>query len=164
MARSVSVERIGVLFVCYGNICRSPMAEFVFKDIIAERGLSDRFHVASAGTSGEHIGDPPDRRAAATLLAHGITCAGKRSMRLIRSDFVDYDYIAGMDRRNMEYIAWTRPEGRTCEVAMLGDYSGGGEVDDPYYTGDFETAYRDIRRGCAALLEHILSEHPGLVG
>lgn len=158
------LERIGVLFVCYGNICRSPMAEFVFKKILDERGLSERFDVASAGTSGEHIGDAPDPRAAETLRRHGISCEGKRSRRLIRSDFVDYDYMACMDRMNLDYIRRTRPEGRVCEIALLMSYAGGGEVADPYYTLDFEKAYSDIRRGCEGLLEHIVSEHPELRG
>ncbi len=153
--------RVGVLFVCYGNICRSPMAEFVFRKILDEQGLSDRFEVSSAGTSPEHIGEPTDSRAAETLKKHGISCEGKTSRRLLRSDFVDYDYVVGMDGCNMEYISFLCPEG-ACETGMLGDYSGTGEVDDPYYTRDFERAYREIREGCLALLNHIKEGHPEL--
>ena len=153
--------KIGVLFVCHGNICRSPMAEFVFRKMLDEEGLADRFHVASAGTSGEHIGDPVDARAAAELRAHGISPEGKRGRRMVRSDFVDFDYIAGMDRRNMEYIHRTSPASPACEIRMLMDYAGGGEISDPYYTGDFDRTYRDVTRGCRGLLDRILEEHPG---
>ncbi len=158
LPHNMCVGRIRVLFVCHGNICRSPMAEFIFKDILREKGLTDRFIVQSAATSGEHIGDPPDRRAAATLANHGISCSGKRSNRLLRSDFLDYDYIVGMDRRNMEFIHWTCPADYVCEIGMLREYAEGGEVDDPYYTGDFEKSFRDIERGCRALLDHILEK------
>ena len=156
------VSRIRVLFVCYGNICRSPMAEFVFKKIVDDAGLSDRFDIASAATSGEHIGDLPDRRTAEELRIHGISCEGKRGRRMVRSDFVDYDYIVGMDRRNMEYILRTSPAEPVCEIGMLMEYADGGEVADPYYTGDFGKTYRDVTKGCRALLDHIISEHPEL--
>ena len=156
--------KIGVLFVCYGNICRSPMAEFVFRKLLDEEGLADRFYVASAATSGDHIGDPVDSRAAAELRMHGISCEGKRGRRLKRSDFTDYDYIVGMDNRNMEYIRWTAPAEPTCEISMLMDHADGGEVADPYYTGDFGRTYRDVSRGCRALLGHIREEHPELMG
>ncbi len=156
------LERISVLFVCYGNICRSPMAEFVFKKVLDENGLSDRFEVASAGTSGEHIGDPPDIRAARTLKEHGISCEGKRSRRVVRTDFADYDYMVCMDHMNMDFLQRIRPQGRVCEISMLMSFAGGGEVADPYYTLDFEKAYSDIRRGCEGLLIHIESEHPEL--
>lgn len=164
MGRDVSIGKIGVMFVCYGNICRSPMGEFAFRKLLDEEGLADKFVVASSGTSGEHIGDPPDRRAAATLREHGISCEGKRSRRLLRSDFLDYDYMVGMDRRNMEYIGFLKPQGNACVTSLLMDYAGGGEVADPYYTGDFETAYSDIRRGCRGLLDRILEDHPELRG
>ena len=155
--------KIGVLFVCYGNICRSPMAEFVFKKILDEEGLSDRFYVGSAATSGEHIGDHVDSRAAEELRMHGISCEGKRSRRLVRSDYTDFDYVVGMDNRNMEYIRWTAPADPTCEIGMMMDYADGGEVADPYYTGDFGKTYRDLVRGCRGLLDHIISEHPELM-
>lgn len=156
------MRKIRVLFVCYGNICRSPMAEFIFKKLLDEKGLADRFEVASAGTSGEHIGDSPDRRAAATLREHGISCEGKQSRRIIRADYVDYDYVIAMDRCNLDYMTRTGPSGHSCELRMLMSYVGGGDVDDPYYTGDFETTYRDISAGCEGLLEHIMTQHPEL--
>ena len=95
---------------------------------------------------------------------HGISCEGKRGRRLKRSDFTDYDYIVGMDNRNMEYIRWTAPAEPTCEISMLMDHADGGEVADPYYTGDFGRTYRDVSRGCRALLDHIREEHPELMG
>lgn len=158
----MTIGRINVLFVCYGNICRSPMGEFVFKRIVEEERLSGRFHVESAGTSGEHIGDPPDRRAASTLASHGISCAGKASRRILRPDFLDFDYIVCMDRMNLDYLNRMCPPDHVAEISMLMDHAGGGEVADPYYTGDFEKAYRDIERGCRGLMAHILSQHPEL--
>lgn len=156
--------RIGVLFVCYGNICRSPMAEFVFRDMLDREGLSDRFEVASAATSGEHIGDSPDPRTARQLAMHGISCAGKRGRRLVRSDFVDFDYIVGMDSMNLEYISHLAPHGCTCRLGRLLDYAGGGNVADPYYTGDFARTYAEVEKGCRGLLEKIIEDHPELRG
>lgn len=160
--RAFVLEKIGVLFVCYGNICRSPMAEFVFKDLMEKKGVSDRFDIASAGTSGEHIGDSPDPRTVATLRNHGIACEGKRSRRLVQSDFIDYDYMVCMDRMNLMFIQRIRPSGRVCEICMMMDYADGGEVADPYYTLNFEKSYTDILKGSEGLYEHILSEHPEL--
>lgn len=160
---SVTIGRISVLFVCYGNICRSPIGEFVFKRMVEEKGLSERFRVESAGTSGEHIGDNPDRRAASVLASHGISCAGKTSRRILRPDFLDFDYIVCMDRMNLDYLHRMSPPNHVGEISLLMDYADGGEVADPYYTGDFEKAYRDIERGCRGLMDHILSQHPELV-
>ena len=158
----MSIGRIKVMFVCYGNICRSPMAEFVFRKLLDEEGLTDSFYVASSGTSGDHIGDPPDRRGAATLREHGISCEGKRARRLLRSDYLDYDYMVCMDLHNMEFIRRNCPPDHVCEMGMLMNYCGGGEVADPYYTGDFEKAFNDISAGCRGLLAHIRDEHPEL--
>ncbi|MBQ8179122.1 MAG: low molecular weight phosphotyrosine protein phosphatase [Candidatus Methanomethylophilaceae archaeon] len=150
--------RTKVLFVCYGNICRSPIAEFVFRDMVSAEGLSDRIVTASCATSAEHIGDPVDRRSRAELERHGISCDGKRGRRLTRDDYSEYDYIIGMDRRNLEYIRTMAPSPDCCRMGMLMDYAGGGEVADPWYTGDFGRAYSDIERGCAGLLDHIRRE------
>ena len=158
------MTKIGVLFVCYGNICRSPMAEFVFKDIVRKEGLSDRFITASAATSGEHIGDSPDPRTVEQLNIHGISCDGKRGRRLVRSDYIDFDYIVGMDKMNLDYIQRIAPPDHACTIARLLDFSGGGNIADPYYTGDFATTYVQVQKGCRALLDRILSEHPELKG
>lgn len=150
------MRMVRVLFVCYGNICRSPLAEFVFKHMVDEAGLSDRIDTASCATSGEHIGDPVDRRSAEVLSRHGISCAGKTARRLNRDDFSNYDYIIGMDRDNLRRIREMSPEGTGCVTGMLLDYTpNGGEVADPWYTGDFDKAYRDVQRGCTGLLDAI---------
>ena len=130
---------ISILFVCLGNICRSPMAEFVMKDLVRRKNLEGEFSIASAATSDDEIGNPvypPVRR---LLEARGISCAGKTAHRLQRSDYTLYDYIVGMDEGN-------RPD-------MLRLFGA-----DPWYTRDFTAAERDIDAGCAALLEHILNE------
>lgn len=146
---------VNVLFVCYGNICRSPLAEFVFKDMVSKEGLEDRISAASAGTSGEHLGDPVDRRSAEVMKRHGISCAGKRSRQLVKSDFTDYDYVIGMDYDNIRVMGRLCPNPGSCKVGLLMDYAGGGIVDDPYFTLDFDKAYSDIEKGCRGLLEEI---------
>ncbi len=152
------MTKVKVLFVCYGNICRSPLAEFVFRNMLESEGLGDRIETASCGTSGEHIGDPVDPRSSSELLKHGISCDGKRARRLSRADFEIYDYIIGMDRRNIEYLWRMSPPDNMAHIALLMDYAGGGEVADPWYTGDFPRAYRDIERGCRGLLDSIKKE------
>ena len=146
---------VNVLFVCFGNICRSPLAEFVFKDMVSKRGLSHRIYAESAGTSGFHNGDPVDRRSAEVMAKHGISCAGKRSRQVTLKDFIDFDYIIAMDNDNMECLAEMCPNPGSCTVKLLLDYAGGGIVDDPYFTLDFDKAYSDIERGCRGLLEEI---------
>ncbi len=159
---TLSKERRGmrtrVLFVCYGNICRSPIAEFVFRHMVAEAGLSDSIETASCATSADHIGDAVDPRSARVLAEHGISCAGKTARRITRADYGTSDYIIGMDRRNLEYIRTLAPSPDCCRMGMLMQYAGGGEVADPWYTGDFNRAYDDIERGCRGLLETVISE------
>ncbi len=147
---------IKVMFVCHGNICRSPMAEFVLKDMVKRRGVADSFYIQSAATSTEEIwgdvGNPVYPPAKAELLKHGITCEGKRAVQLKRSDYEKYDLIIGMDTqniRNMMRILGSDPEGK---VRKLKDYTVGGDVADPWYSGNFEVTYRDIYDGCEAIL------------
>ena len=156
-----------ILFVCHGNICRSPMAEFIFRRMAEERHAAHRFTVASAATSTEEIGwdgtgNPVYPPARAELKKHGIDCAGKRAVQLRREDYGKYDLLVGMDRenvRNMHRILGGDPEGK---IRMLMDYtSRPGDVADPWYTGDFGVTYRDIAEGCAALLEKLLKEGKG---
>ncbi len=149
-----------ILFVCHGNICRSPMAEFVFKKMLEERGLSDRFTVKSAATSSEEIymgnGKPVYPPAKAELAKHGISCEGKTAVQLKQSDYGEYDLLIGMDSaniRNMHRICGGDPDGK---IRKLMDYTGGGDVADPWYTERFDITYRDIEAGCRALLEKIL--------
>ena len=147
-----------ILFVCHGNICRSPMAEFVMKYLIQKEGLEEHFLIESAATSAEEIGNgvyPPARR---KLAEHGIGCEGKRARQLTRSDYDRYDYIIGMDTRNirnMRNIYGGDPENK---IKMLMDYTRRpGDVADPWYTGDFEATWRDVLEGCQALLDILTS-------
>ena len=145
-----------ILFVCHGNICRSPMAEFVFKKMILVAGLSDKFEVESRATSAEELGNPVYPPAKRELLRHGLSCDGKYATQLSRSDYDKYDLLIGMDSaniRNMQRLFGADPDGK---IKKLMDYTGrGGDVDDPWYSGDFGTTYRDVYEGCAALLEKI---------
>ena len=147
---------IKVLFLCHGNICRSPMGEFVMKDLVQKAGLQTAFHIESAATSTEEIGNgvyPPARR---KLTEHGISCSGKTARQLRRDDYPKWDYLVGMDeanRRNMNRICGGDPEGK---ISLLLDHTPRPrEVADPWYTGDFERTWRDILEGCTALLEEI---------
>ena len=151
---------IKILFVCHGNICRSPMAEFVMKNLTAARGLSDQFYIASAATSSEEIwngmGNPVYPPARAKLAEHGIACGGKRAVQLRREDYAQYDYLIGMDSaniRNMHRMLGGDPEGK---VFKLLSFAGSDrDISDPWYTGDFDATYRDVVEGCEALLARL---------
>lgn len=145
-----------ILFVCHGNICRSPMAEFVMKDLVQKAGLSDHFYIESAATSTEEIGNevyPPAKR---KLAEHGISCKGKTARQMTRSDYQRFDLLIGMDDwniRNMTRIAGGDPEGK---VHKLLDYTARkGDVADPWYTGDFDATWRDVTEGCGELLKSL---------
>ena len=147
------------MFVCHGNICRSPMAEFILKDMVKRQGIADEFVIASSATSTEEIfrgvGNPVYPPARAELAKHGISCQGKRAVQLQASDYDKYDLFIGMDSaniRNMTRILSGDPEGK---IRKLMDYVGGGDVADPWYSGNFQVTYRDIYSGCTALLEEI---------
>ena len=147
---------VKVLFICHGNICRSPMAEFVMKDLVKQAGLADQFEIASAATSTEEIGNsvyPPARR---ELQKHGISCAGKTARQITKRDYNYYDYLIAMDQnnlRNMRPFFGTDPEGK---VSLLLDHAGiHRDVADPWYTGDFTATWNDVQTGCQALLEEL---------
>ncbi len=141
-----------ILFVCHGNICRSPMAEFVMKDLVKKAGLADRFLIESAATSGEELGNPVYPPARRKLAEHGISCAGKAARRLRRDDFEKYDLLIGMDRENLR--AMGRICGGTEKIHLLLDFTDRpGEVADPWYTGDFDATWRDVEEGCRGLLQ-----------
>ena len=152
---------IRIMFVCHGNICRSPMAEFIFKAMIRERGMEGRFVVASSATSTEEIwggvGNPVYPPACEELARHGIACDGKRAVQLRREDYDKYDLFIGMDSanvRNMNRMLGGDPEGK---IRKLMDYTGrGGDVADPWYSERFDIAYRDIEQGCRALLAELI--------
>ena len=149
---------IKILFVCHGNICRSPMAEFIFRDLAEKRGKTDRFAVSSCATSTEEIfmgvGNPVYPPAAAELAKHGISCRGKRAVQLQKSDYGKYDLLIGMDSaniRNMYRLFSGDPENK---IHKLMKYAGSdADVADPWYSGRFDIAWRDIDAGCAALLD-----------
>ena len=151
---------IKVLFICHGNICRSPMAEFIFKDMVSKQGLSDRFYIASAATSTEEIwngiGNPVYPPAREELAKHGIDCKGKRAVQLTKADYDKYDYILGMDHwnlKNMLRILKSDPEDK---VKLLLDYSDDPrDIADPWYTGGFDVTYSDVVEGCEAFLEYL---------
>ncbi len=150
---------IKVLFICHGNICRSPMAEYIMKDLVKKAGLSHQFHIASAATSMEEVGNPIYPPARKKLREHGISTEGHRARRMERSDYWEYDYLIAMEQyniRNMMRILGDDPEGK---VSLLLDFTDHpGDIDDPWYTGDFTTTYRQILAGCEALLERLTGE------
>lgn len=146
-----------ILFVCHGNICRSPMAEYVMKDLVDKAGLSEKFFISSAATSREELGNgvyPPARR---MLAEHGITCAGHAARQITAKDYRDYDYIIGMDEENLRNMRRVFSGDPDRKVSLLLDHAGrGGDVADPWYTGDFEATWRDVNDGCHALLREFL--------
>lgn len=150
---------IKILFVCHGNICRSPMAEFVMKDMVQKRGIADLFEIASAATSREELGNevyPPAKR---KLAEHGISCKGKTARQMTAADYSCYDYIIAMDRfnlRNMKQFVGEDSEGK---VTLLMDHTGRpGDVADPWYTGDFEATWQDVCCGCEGILKELEKE------
>ena len=147
---------IKILFVCHGNICRSPMAEFVMKHMVEQAGLTEHFQIASAATSTEEIGSPVYPPARRKLAEHGIGCAGKTARQLRREDYGLYDYLVGMDSanlRNMRRICGGDPEGK---ITLLLDHTDHPrDVADPWYTGDFEQTWQDVNEGCRGLLNAI---------
>lgn len=155
---------IKVLFVCHGNICRSPIAEFVMKDMVHKAGLSDDFYIASAATSTEEIwngiGNPVYPPAKAELRKHGLSCEGKQAVQLRREDYEKYDYLLGMDSaniRNMIKILGGDPEGKVCRLLDFSEHPR--NIADPWYTGVFDVTYHDVTEGCAALLKSILNQN-----
>ena len=148
-----------ILFVCHGNICRSPMAEFVMKDLVKQAGLEGQFHIASAATSTEEIGNsvyPPARR---KLAEHGISCAGKTARQLTKADYARYDLLIGMDRaniRNMARICSGDPDGKIKRLLDFADRPG--DVADPWYTGDFDATWRNVLEGCQRMLARLMNQ------
>ena len=159
-----------ILFVCHGNICRSPMAEFVMKKIVKDAGLEDQFLIESAATSSEEvwngIGNPVYPPAKKKLAEHGISCEGKRAYQMKASDYDKYDYIVVMERRHIRAIERSIHKDTEGKVKLLLSYAGHGvngdtsrdEVDDPWYSGDFQATWEDVNEGCRGLLEHILAK------
>lgn len=154
---------IKILFICHGNICRSPMAEFILKDMVAKRGIADQFYIASAATSTEEIwngvGNPVYPPAREELAKHGISCEGKSAVQLTKQDYDNYDYLIGMDTMNMRNIE-RMTDHREGKIFMLLEIAGRHEsVADPWYTGDFKLTYDNIVEGCEAFLDMLKREH-----
>ena len=146
---------IKILFICHGNICRSPMAEFVMKDLVEKAGLEKKFHIESAATSTEEIGNPVYPPARRKLAEHGIDCAGKTARQLKRDDYERFDLLIGMDRANLRNMTRICGGDRLGKLRLLMEYAGqpDREVADPWYTGDFEATWRDVAAGYRGLLE-----------
>lgn len=147
-----------ILFVCLGNICRSPMAEYVMRDLVRQAGLEDQVQVASAATSREELGNPVYPPARRKLAEHGIACEGHAARQMTAADYDRFDLLIGMDQnnlRNMNRICGSDPQHK---LRMLMDYTDRpGEVADPWYTGDFERTWQDVLAGCQGLLAQLES-------
>lgn len=170
---SSSRDKLAVLFVCMGNICRSPMAEGVFRSYVAEAGLSDRFIIDSAGTTGFHVGDPPDPRAARTALDNGVDISSQMARQLQRDDIASFDYLLAMDRDNLKHIrqlAQGTPTGvgsksdEVEKISLLLSHAPAASrenVPDPYYGGErgFQDCFELIEAGAAGLFKTLLKTH-----
>ena len=147
-----------ILFICHGNICRSPMAEFVMKDLVKKVGLESQFHIESAATSTEEIGNPVYPPARRKLAGHGIDCRGHAARQLQSGDYDRFDLLIGMDManlRNMHRIIGGNPNGK---LHLLMEFAGrpDAEVADPWYTGNFEATWKDVLAGCQGLLSSLM--------
>ena len=150
---------VRILFVCHGNICRSPMAEFIMKDLVEQAGRSAEFSIASAATSREELGNEVYFPAKKKLREHGISCEGKTARQMIRRDYRDYDLLIGMDRRNLENMRRISGGDPEQKLHLLMKFAGKhSEVADPWYTGDFEATWQDVLEGCQGLLQFCLNQ------
>ena len=150
---------IKVLFICHGNICRSPMAEYLFRDMVQKKGLSDCFHIASAATSREEIGNgvyPPAKRKLASV---GISCAMHYARQVTKTDYAEYDYLLVAEHYNIPNLMRQIKEDPEKKVYRLLDFSNRPrDIADPWYTGDFDITYEDIMDGLEAFLAHLRKE------
>lgn len=165
MAADENPEQISVLFVCLGNICRSPTAEGVFRKLIDEAGLAERIRIDSAGTAGYHEGAPPDARAAAAAAARGIDLGGLQARRVVAEDFEVFDLILAMDEDNLADLRSVAPEGARARLALLLEFAAERSetaVPDPYYGGrnGFEQVLDLVSEACAGLFEDLRRRLP----
>ena len=147
-----------ILFICLGNICRSPMAEYIMKDLVAKAELSSQFEIASAATSAWEVGNPIYSPASQKLKAHGISCEGKTARQLTQQDYARYDHLIVMDERNLcdtMRLVGNDPEDKISLLMSYTDHPH--DIADPWFTGDFETAWQDILEGCTGLLDKLRS-------
>lgn len=148
---------IKIRFLCHGNICRSPMAEFIMKDLVKKVGLEQKIIIESAATSTEEIGNPVYPPARRKLAEHGIDCSGKRARQLQNSDYEKYDLLIGMDRANLRDMYRICPGDFADKMHLLMDFTDHpGEVADPWYTDDFDTTWGDVEEGCRGVLSQII--------
>lgn len=147
---------ISVLFVCHGNICRSPMAEFVFKKLVAEHGLENSFYIASAAVSREEIGNPVYPPARKKLIEHGMDPSGKKAVQITKEDYKKYDYIIAMDKSNLNGIMRLMGTDGENKIHLLMEYTNNiRDIADPWYTGNFNITYNDIFEGLTDFFEYI---------
>lgn len=155
--------RVSVLFVCMGNICRSPTAEGVFRHVLTEAGIADKVRVDSAGTHAYHVGEPPDRRSQAAAERRGITLRDIRARRVNEADFSEFDYVIAMDRLNLHTLAEIASDEHSNRLSLFLDYGSGSEqeVPDPYYGGasGFERVLDLVEEASRGLLETLRSRH-----
>jgi len=158
------MKKIKVLFVCLGNICRSPTAHGIFREKVEQAGMSAIVEIESAGTSGWHIGEPPDKRTQAAALAKGYDLSDLKGRAFSASDFSYYDYILAMDEENLRSMQQLKPADYSGHLGLFLDFSGQDayrEVPDPYYGGNqgFQTVINLVEEGCSGLLEHIRKQY-----
>ncbi len=146
---------IKIMFVCHGNICRSPMAEFVLKDMVKKLGKEADFDIKSSATSREEIGNPVHHGTKKKLKEYGISCEGKVAVQLTKKDYETYDYIIPMDTMNVRNINRIIGSDSLGKIKKLLDFASGGDIADPWYTGNFDDTYRDVVAGCKGLLKHL---------
>ena len=150
-----------VLFVCMGNICRSPTAEGIFRSIVLKQKLSDFFEIDSAGTHAFHIGNPPDIRSQQTARKHGVDLSNQRARKVHQSDFYYYDYIIAMDTDNIEVLRSICPANSQSQIKLLLDYlpaSSFPSVPDPYFEGKFDEVFETVHAACTSFLENLIKK------
>jgi protein-tyrosine phosphatase len=148
---------IKIMFVCHGNICRSPMAEFVFKDMVEKLGLKEKFYICSSATSNEEIGNAVHYGTKRKLKEIGIYCSGKKAVQLTKKDYENYDFFLCMDNNNVRNTLKIIAEDKNNKVHRFLDFTNNRrDIADPWYTGDFDQTYNDVIEGCEAFLEYIV--------
>ena len=146
-----------ILFICHGNICQSPMAEYVMKGLVRKAGLESQFQIASAATSREEIGNPVYPPAQRKLAEHGIGCSCHAARQLVNSDYEEYDLLIGMDRANLRDMYRICGGDYAEKMSLLMDHTARpGNVADPWYTEDFEAAWQDVLEGCQELMKKLI--------
>lgn len=148
-----------IMFVCHGNICRSPMAEFIMKKLVSDAGYADEFHIVSSATSTEELGNSVYPPAKSELAKHGIGCADKTAVQLKKSDYDKYDYFIGMDTANIRNMNRIFGRDKDGKIYKLLTFAGrGDDVSDPWYSRDFGKAYADIEEGCKGLFNYLMEQ------